>query len=110
SSSETGWPIRERIRSALVLAAGVVLAALGLLSVYRQSSSRTASAGFTVVDRAGTIAVTPGDLADAAGLRSGDTLLALGDEPFADPFSWNRALLDREPPSSISAEVLRGSE
>ena len=55
-------------------------------------------------------AVSPGSPAERAGLRRGDIITRVDDEPIAGGGDLRRALRDRSPGTEVTLSVQRGSE
>jgi two-component system NtrC family sensor kinase len=109
-SDQQGSRMTSRGGRLLLMILAGALAALGGISLYRHAAHEPADLGLTAVSGAGRLEVAPGGPAEAAGVRSGDILIALGGEPFRGPFEWNRRLLESPPPAPVMVEVARGSE
>ena len=112
SDPQTSRMISRGGRLLILLLTTGALAALGAISLYRHAVHEPAELGLSVVSGAGRIEVTPGGPADAAGIRSGDVLVAVAGEPYRGPFEWNRTILEAPAQGTVpvTVEVARGTE
>src|SRR5580704_10793574 len=59
---------------------------------------------------AGIVAVIPGGPADRAGLRAGDVIMSLGQDPIPDAAALTEALATRDPGQTVAVTVDRGGQ
>ena len=106
--------IRRRLKNALVVLAGLALAALGVYNIVLKATldadgrRRLLAAGAAGPRRRRALA--PGGPAARAGVRAGDVLLAVDGEEVLSPARLESALAGRRPGSRLTYSLLREDE
>jgi hypothetical protein len=103
----------RRAKNALVVVAGLALAALGVYNIVLKASFRLMDDGaFWTASRQGLVAtrVAPGGPAERAGVRPGDVLLGVDGEEVLSPERMEGVLAGRRPGERLTYSLLRQDE
>jgi serine protease Do len=80
------------------------------VSIVTVTPSLAANFDLSVDSGVAVTAVTPGQPAEAAGIRAGDIIVAINGRPINNVAELDRALIDNRAGTTVQVEVVRGSE